>query len=175
MFEIETKEGKVKEGRWIGRISGVGEGTTCLKDASSMAVGTEVAHPVNILDGVSKVPVAVSLKERGAAGDNSVEVAAETEANMVAAITSCSVAEIHPGSLPSIAEVCMDETQPVTPPLTSAEKVTCVISISRVQALSALTNLNQVAPSLFHSFLCYTDCRRVLNISVFRTIDSVIT
>jgi hypothetical protein len=74
-----------------------------------MAVGTEVAHPVNILDGVSKVPVAVSSKE------------------MMAAITSCSVTESHSTSLSSIAEVRSEETQSVTSPSTSEEKVSCPI------------------------------------------------
>jgi hypothetical protein len=92
-----------------------------------MAVGTEVAHPVNILDGVSKVPVAVSSKERGGGGDSVVEVAAETEGNMMAAITSCSVTESHSTSLSSIAEVRSEETQSVTSPSTSEEKVSCPI------------------------------------------------
>lgn len=86
-----------------------------------MAVGTEVAHPVNILDGVSKVPVAVGSKERGAvAGDNITE--AETEANMVAAITISDTTRVG-CSLSSIAEG--ETTQPVAspPPSTSAEKV----------------------------------------------------
>lgn len=87
-----------------------------------MAVGTEVAHPVNILDGVSKVPVTVSSKERGSAGGNSNEVAAETEANMAAARTSC-LPESHSCSLPSIAEGRSDKIRPVTSSSTIAEKV----------------------------------------------------
>ena len=152
----------MKEGGWIRKRSKRGEGTTCLKDASSMAVGTEVAHPVNILDGVSKVPVAVSSKERGAAGDNSVEVAAETEANMVAAITSCSVTESYSSSLPSIAEGRSDDNQPVTSPSTSTEKVTCPISISRVQVRSASTDVNQVERSSFRHLLFHTLYRSVV-------------
>lgn len=125
---------------WIGNRRSGGEVITCLKDASSMAVGTEVAHPVNILDGVRKVPVAVSSKEIGAAGDNGVEqVAAEAtiaEANLVVTVissASCSVAETHPVSLSSIAEGGSDESQLAASPSASAEKVTCCISISRVQ------------------------------------------
>lgn len=75
-----------------------------------MAVGTEVAHPVNILDGVSKVPVAVSSKEkeRGATVDNSVE-------DVVAAIssTSCSLTEAPLASIAEGAPIS-EETQPVT-------------------------------------------------------------
>jgi len=95
-----------------------------------MAVGTEVAHPVNILDGVSKVPVAVSSKGRSAAVDNSgVEhAAAETvaEANFGTAISNNVTATV---SLSSIAEGDSDETQPVTSPSTSTEKVTCAAHI----------------------------------------------
>lgn len=117
-----------------------------------MAVGTEVAHPVNILDGVSKVPVAVSSKERGAAVDNSVEqVATEvTEADLVAAISgsSCSVSETHLVSLSSIAEGGSDENQPVTSSSTSTEKVTCRLPIARVQVVVPLKDIRTFARSI---------------------------
>lgn len=73
-----------------------------------MAVGTEVAHPVNILDGVSKVPVAVSSKEkeRGATVDNIVD-------DVVAAISSCSLTQAPLATIAEGAPIS-EETQPVT-------------------------------------------------------------
>ncbi|XP_024382080.1 probable protein phosphatase 2C 57 [Physcomitrium patens] len=88
-----------------------------------MAVGTEVAHPVSILDGVSKVSIAVSHKEGGAVGDSGMHVAAEAGANVFAASNGCSLTENHSSSLLSISEVCSDETLSVASPATSAEKV----------------------------------------------------
>ncbi|XP_024362353.1 probable protein phosphatase 2C 57 [Physcomitrium patens] len=88
-----------------------------------MAVGTEVAHPVSILDGVSKAPVAFNPKEDGIAGDNIVYVVAEVEAKLMAEANGCSLTANHSITLAPISESCSNKTEPMAYPSTSAEKM----------------------------------------------------